>query len=221
MNPLFEFGNALAAETINDQFLAISEGYFRVSCIKLGLRMGWIVQEGAQNQHNPKGGRTPRADYLSWHDGHLHWERGERVVSIAEGSCDMVIVKPFQMMIECKTKPDIGTKSLVQFDSIFEDVRRVAGNRECAFLFVFDEGLYRSFSDEKEDNRGRKPSPAAARWFYNCFPKLGTLMAEGSIAFHALVDDVDIDMQSWFQRHSPHHSRVICAGGRSDASWLQ
>src|SRR5690242_4826750 len=97
-NLLAELAEKLTNATADDQLLTLSEGYFKVRCIQVALEMQWIIQEGAQNAHDPKGGRKGRADYLKLIDGKLQWKRGDRVVSLAGGSADFTIVEPFQGM---------------------------------------------------------------------------------------------------------------------------
>ena len=54
-----------------------------------------------------------------------------------------------------------------------EDIQRVENLKRSVFVFVFDPQIYKSFSDEKFETRGRKA--IANEWFNTYFPKIADI----------------------------------------------
>jgi len=103
------------------------------------------------------------------------------------------------MLLEIKARPDHGTKSQAQFQEMDADVARAASNPLCALLFVFETKAYRSFSLEKEDNRGRYA--LAADWFNQYFPKLSMIPSSEWLAIEAPRGSSRLNL--WFRQSTP------------------
>jgi hypothetical protein len=164
-------GEAFLERTAHDTLLALSEGFIKVRCAEAAMSLGWTLQEGVGN----KG----LADFANLVDGHVTWQRGQRLLSAADGSADLAIVSPFKVILEIKARPDHGTKSQAQFEQMDMDVARVSSDLACALFFVFETKSYRSFSSEKMENRGRRA--LTSKWFNDCFPKLTSISSTESV----------------------------------------
>lgn len=206
---LSTLASAFISLASRERLLTLSEGLVKIRCIEAALDLGWTVQEGAGN--SPSG---PVADYASGRDGAVLWRRGPRRLALANGSADVAVVEPFEMMLEIKARPDYGTKAQAQFQEMDADVARVAQNRHCAFLFVFDPKIYRSFSGEKRETRGR---PAVApHWFTGTFPPASAVGRPGGYSVTAARDGATVVMAFIEMAET---SRIVVAGSRVDATF--
>lgn len=195
-----------------ERLLTLSEGLVKVRCIEAALNLGWTVQEGAGN--SPSG---PVADFASTRDGAILWRRGPRRLALTDGSADVAIVDPFEMMLEIKARPDYGTKAQAQFQEMEADVARVAKDRRAAFLFVFDPRIYLSFSGEKRETRGRPP--VAAHWFTANFPPAAVVAKGGHFSVMAERDGNGIAMEFLTLPFEVGSSRVVAVGARTDSAF--
>jgi hypothetical protein len=209
---LHQFADAFVARTRHDQLLTLSEGFIKVRCAEVALGLGWTIQEGAG--HSPYG---PVADYASIRAGRVEWQRQSRRLKLSEGSADLAVVDPFEMLLEIKARPDYGTKSQAQFQQMDPDVARVAGNSQCAFLFVFDPKIYLSFSGEKSERRGRYA--VAHRWFVGSFPKIAQLVSDQWITIEAPRNEGSPPICMIARRcsHPYGDATILVLGWRSDA----
>lgn len=140
----------LHADTRDDHFLALQEGYFKVCVMRTLLRAGHRLQEGA-----PIAGvawfAEDRGDLVP------AWTRARRRVTCDGGSSDVVAIRDgVARQFELKTRSDHGSKSGAATGELLADFERVAGRDGFVFLAAFDEGIYRSFSGAKVERRGRK-----------------------------------------------------------------
>ena len=218
-SPLNQLGTALVQSTNSDQFLTLAEGYLKICCVKAALSLGWKLQEGARNRRARGGGMEDMADYLWLTDGILKSKRDVRTLAIANGSTDVTVVEPHELFLELKTRPDLGAKSLAQYEEISKDIERVSLKRRCAFLFVFDKQLYRSFSNDKDTYAGRPPGESSA-WFHQYFPQLGNLTPASPKSIGCQFGDKVIEMNFWLQKLPNNRRRIICMGARKDSAWL-
>jgi len=190
--------------------LSLSEGFIKVRCLEAALALGWTVQEGA--------GRGPDgdvADYAVLTSGRVVWRRAPRRLRLHEGSSDLAIVDPFEMLLEIKARPDHGTKSQAQFQQMDADVSRVAQSPQCALFFVFEPRIYLSFSGEKSEGRGR---PAvAADWFTNIFPRLAAIPYEQWLMVEAHRDSNDLLLGFARCRHPSAADTITVIGARRDS----
>lgn len=161
---------ALHARTLHDPLLAHQEGHLKVELMHTLLSLGYTLQEG-----------SPRADYANFATPHPDmpdvpvWHEGDRLIRVDGGSSDLVALKDDGFrQFELKTRCDHGTKSAAATGEIAADLHRVAREDGFTFIGVFDEQIYRSFSGDKSERRGRKASlPELAA----VFPKSGALVA--------------------------------------------
>lgn len=145
---------ALDARTVADPFLAHQEGHLKVQVMATLLSLGYSLQEGA-----------PRADMAHFASPTAGmpdvptWTTGPRLVRVTDGSSDVVAIRDgAYRQFELKTRCDHGTKSGAATAEIAADLARVARSDEFTFLGVFDGEIYRSFSGDKTETRGRKAS---------------------------------------------------------------
>ena len=165
---------ALHARTLHDPLLAHQEGHLKVALMRTLLSLGYTLHEG-----------SPRAGHANFATPHPDmpdvpvWHEGKRLISVDGGSSDLVALKHGGFrQFELKTRCDHGTKSAAATGEIAADLHRVARESGFTFIGVFDEQIYRSFSGDKSERRGRKASlPELAA----VFPKSGELVA-GQIA---------------------------------------
>jgi hypothetical protein len=201
-------GEGFLARTGDDNLLAISEGFIKVRCAEVALSLGWTLQEGVGNKGI--------ADFANLVDGNVVWRRGKRMLYAAEGSADLAIVSPFEMMLEIKARPDHGTKSQAQFEQMDFDVARVAADPACALLFVFETKAYRSFSSEKEESRGRRA--IMSRWFNECFPKLASIPLADWLVVEAIRDERQIALSFRLCQHSRADQTILVLGCQAEAN---
>lgn len=145
---------ALDARTKADPFLAHQEGHLKVQVMATLLSLGYSLQEGA-----------PRADMAHFAaptpgmPDVPSWTTRPRLVRLPDGSSDVVALRDAgYRQFELKTRCDHGTKSGAATAEIAADLARVARSDEFTFIGVFDGEIYRSFSGDKIETRGRKAS---------------------------------------------------------------
>lgn len=207
---LQDLADAFVARTTEDILLAISEGFVKVRCAEAALSLGWTLQEGSRNK--PTG---PMADYATMLNGRVAWRRDPRKIQLPEGSSDLAVVSPFEMFLEIKTRPDHGTKSGAQFQDMDADVARIAQNRQCALLFIFEPVIYASFSGEKTERRGR---PAVAdNWFTTCFPSASEIPRNRWYSITASRDSATLNMAFRTCPHTAAEDTILVIGSRSDS----
>jgi len=163
----------LAERSSNDFLLGLAEGHFKVAVANALLELGCELQEGSYASRQERGIKTPLADFVQLVDGVVRWRRGDRQLALDDGSTDITIVWPIRLQLELKTRPDHGTKSQAQSQELVADIDRVRTTPGVAFLFVFDEKIYRSFSGMKTEARGA-PSEFAGE-LAMLFPAIGGL----------------------------------------------
>ena len=147
---------ALAERTRTDPLLAHQEGHFKVEVMRTMLTLGYRLQEGA-----PSAALAWFAHSAPDDPSHPVWSRGPRIVRCDDGSSDVVVLKgPLVRQLELKTRCDHGTKSGAATREIDQDLARVQTSPEFVFLGVFDEQIFRSFSGNKSERRGRRPANA-------------------------------------------------------------
>lgn len=212
---ILRFADNFVSKTRDDQLLTLSEGFVKVRCAETALALGWTVQEGAGQ--SPYG---PVADYAFMDSGVIKRRRQSRRLSLAEGSTDLAIVDPFELLLEIKARPDWGTKSQAQFQQMDADVSRVAANQKCAFFFVFDPKIYLSFSGEKIETRGR--NAIAADWFVRNFPKFDEIPSNRWFQREAIRDPQSPSVSLVAQRcaHDRSNETILILGWRNDATFL-
>jgi hypothetical protein len=161
--------HALHARTLKDPLLAHQEGHLKVEAMRTLLSLGYTLQEGSPRNGNANFA-TPHPDMPDvpvWHEG-------KRLISVDGGSSDLVALKDGgYRQFELKTRCDHGTKSAAATNEIAADLHRVANHEGFTFIGVFDEGIYRSFSGDKSERRGRKASKPGLT---GIFPKSGALI---------------------------------------------
>lgn len=196
---------ALHADTRDDHFLALQEGYFKVCVMRTLLRAGHALQEGA-----PTAG-------IAWfaHDpGDLvpTWTRGPRSVTCAGGSSDVVAIRGrIARQFELKTRSDHGSKSGAATPELMADFARVASRDGFVFLGAFDGGIYRSFSGDKAERRGRKPVHSCLA---TAFPPLDALPT-GHIEWRTQpIADAALDFALLRQDLPGGARRVLVIGAR-------
>ena len=200
--------------TASESLLSLSEGLIKVRCIEAALRLGWTVQEGAGCR--PDG---DVADYAAMRDGKVLWHRAARTLRLADGSSDVAVVDPFEMLLEIKARPDYGTKSQAQFQQMDADVERVAGNPKCALVFVFDPRIYRSFSGEKTETRGRLA--VASEWFIASFPAVETIRYDQWLLHRVLRRETYLLLRFRRCRHPSSGDTIAVFGAREDSSFVR
>ena len=212
---LEQFADAFLARTRDDQFLTLSEGFVKVRCAEVALALGWTVQEGAPGQSR----YGSVADYASIRGGKVEWERQPRRLQLSQGSADLAVVDPFEMLLEIKTRPDHGTKSQAQFQQMDADVARIAANPQCAFLFVFGPKIYLSFSGQKSETRGRHA--VAHHWFVSSFPTTPQLPSDQWITIEAARNEAAAPIRMIARRcsHPYGSATILVLGWRSDAGF--
>jgi hypothetical protein len=216
-SPLLQFADAFILRTHDDQLLTLSEGFIKVRCIETALSLGWTIQEGAGQSRT-----HAAADYAFMEtEKNIKWERRPRRLLLDEGSSDIAIVEPFELLLEIKARPDRGTKSQAQFQQMDADVARIASNPKCVFFFIFDPRIYRSFSGEKIEMRGR--NAIAAQWFVRNFPKLETIPLNRWLHIEAIRDTPTTPISMIAQRcaHSLSEETILVLGWRRDASFIR
>jgi hypothetical protein len=119
------------------------------------------------------------------------------------------------MLLEIKARPDHGTKSQAQFQQMDADVARVAQHPECALFFVFDQRIYRSFSNEKSETRGRHA--VAADWFRGCFPLLAEIATDRWLIRYADRDLAKITLAFKLATHTRADDTILVIGARGDS----
>ena len=212
---ILQFADTFVSKTEADQLLTLSEGFIKVRCAETALALGWTIQEGAGQ--SPYG---PVADYAFMDSGIIKRRRDARRLSLAEGSTDLAIVDPIELLLEIKARPDWGTKSQAQFQHMDADVSRVAANPMCAFFFVFDPKIYLSFSGEKIETRGR--NAVAAQWFIRHFPKFDVIPSNRWLQLEAIRDPQAPSVSMIAQRcaHDRSNETILILGWRNDATFL-
>lgn len=213
-SPILQLANAFILRTHDDQLLSMSEGFVKVRCMETALALGWTIQEGAGQI--PSG---PIADFGVMVSGTIRWSRASRRLTVSDGSADLSIVAPYEILLEIKARPDWGTKSQAQFQQMDADVARIASNPQCAFFFVFDPNIYRSFSGEKIEKRGR--NAVASSWFIENFPKVDAIPSNEWLHIEASRDrqPPPISMIARRCSHTRSNDTVFILGWRSDASF--
>ena len=148
---------ALDLRTRQDPLLAHQEGHFKVEVMRALLSLGYSLQEGAP--------RADMAHFASPTPGAPDmpsWKSGPRLVRVEDGSSDIAALQGSgYRQFELKTRCDHGSKSGAAVAEIAADLERVARSSEFTFFGVFDGGIYRSFSGDKIERRGRKASMPA------------------------------------------------------------
>ncbi len=203
---LRRLGNKFLALTSEDRLLALSEGFLKVRCAEAALALGWTLQEGVGNKGS--------ADFASLSNGSIVWRRSDRILFALEGSADLAIVSPLNMLLEIKARPDHGTKSQAQFEQMDYDVARVAADPRCAMLFVFEPRMYRSFSAEKQESRGRRALTSG--WFNRHFPKLQSIPED---RYASICAERDGEILTLAFRRCPHGGAdgiILVLGCRED-----
>ncbi len=208
--PLAELANRFLAITQGERLIALSEGLVKIRCIEAALALGWTIQEGTT--------RPNEADFIREREGQLHWTRGTRVFSIADGSCDVTVVSPFQIGIEIKCRADHGVKAQALFKGIWDDVERVSKIKNMAFLFVFEPKIYLSFSGEKNERRGRKGN---SQWFISSFPPRATVASDGIHERVAQLQGVDIELGFARLGSNLKPAGVLVMGYRRDSDFRE
>jgi hypothetical protein len=161
---------ALAERTRSDPLLAHQEGHFKVEVMRTMLTLGYRLQEGA-----PSAALAWFAHSAPDDPSHPVWSRGPRIVRCDDGSSDVVVLKgPLVRQLELKTRCDHGTKSGAATREIDQDLARVHTSPEFVFVGVFDEQIFRSFSGDKSERRGRRPVHADMA---TMFPRMQDLPA--------------------------------------------
>ncbi len=159
----------LSRRTAKDPLLCLAEGHFKVEVANALLDLGCQLQEGTYRDLLRHGQKIKQADYVKIVDGQVIWQRADRRVVSAEGSTDITVVLPIELQLELKTRPDHGTKSQAMFNELIPDIERVSETPHVAFLFGFDQKIYRSFSGAKTHGRGGKSNHSED--LANFFPK--------------------------------------------------
>ncbi len=154
----------LVERTKFDWLLTHQEGHFKCEVLNSLLNIGCTIQEGRPGSDKP-----PQADYGRM-DGEksrsLIWDTSDRQLVFEKGSIDAAIVEPFACMFELKTRSDKGTKAQAAHDELACDMDRITEDRRVVGVFVFDRNIYRSFSGDKTETRGRKSNtPEMASFF--------------------------------------------------------
>lgn len=211
---ILQFADTFITRTRADQLLTLSEGFIKVRCVETALALGWTIQEGAGQ--SPYG---PVADYAVMDSEGIKRWRDYRRLSLADGSTDLAIVDPLELLLEIKARPDWGTKSQAQFQHMDADVSRVVANPKCAFFFVFDPKIYMSFSGEKTETRGR--SAVAAHWFVSHFPKIDAIPRNRWLQLEAIRDTQSPPLSMIAQRceHDLSNETILVLGWRNDATF--
>ena len=135
-----------------DPLLAHQEGHLKVEIMRALLSLGFTPQEGSPRaNHAHFASPTPGAPDVP------AWTSGTRLIRVPDGSSDIVAIKDGGFrQLELKTRCDHGSKSGAATAEIAADLARVAQSDEFTFVGAFDGGIYRSFSGDKVERRGRK-----------------------------------------------------------------
>ena len=130
----------------DEPFLTLSEGLIKVRLIEAALSLGWTIQEGSA-----AGG----VDTASVSNGKLSWINHCRALYYPNSVTTVTIERPFRLAIEIKSRSDHGSKNVSRFEHMYADIEQTSRDPLRAFLFIFDLGIYRSFSGDKTSKRGR------------------------------------------------------------------
>jgi len=82
-----------------------------------------------------------------------------------------------------------------------EDVERVASAPNTSLLFIFDERIYRSFSGEKTEGRGRRSF--SNEWFTGAFPTLASVSAASPLKRASHLRGVLLELCSFINKSRP------------------
>lgn len=123
----------LAREHGSNPLLCWQEGAFTVAVAAIFNRYRFELQLPTTHKTNAK---------YWWRDT---VQTGVRQHSVADGSGDLTVTRPFVRYFEIKTRPDLGAKAQAAFKGIADDLDRVSKSTDGAFLFAFDEKIYASF----------------------------------------------------------------------------
>jgi hypothetical protein len=185
------FLRRLDARTINDPLLAHQEGHFKIEVLRTALSLGYRIQEP-----------SPRADRVfeaspSGPDGSWPmWSEAPRIARVTKGSCDLVLRDDAgYLLVELKCRPDQGSKAQAAMGELRGDLERVVGDPRFMFLSVMDEQIYRSFSGDKSERRGRK---ASERDLVNLFPSIDSLVGDDGVEIVRTVSSMP--MRFWLRR---------------------
>lgn len=165
-NALEDLAKTLSLKAASEPFFTLSEGLIKVRAIESALDLGWTLQEGAPA---PGSAFTIRTGEIG-----ITISRELRRLTVLDGSADMYVIEPFEMMLEIKARPDVGSKAHAQFEQIMLDINRVATTPKMALLFVFDQDIYSSFSGERSSAKGR-PS-LHKNWSNAIFPRYADVL---------------------------------------------
>jgi hypothetical protein len=181
----------------------------KVRCIEAALELGWTLQEGASAPGSAFTiERTP--------DG-ISVRRDRRLLVVEDGSADLYVVAPAQLMLEIKARPDVGTKAQAQFEQMILDIRRVAQRPNMALLFVFDADIYSSFSGERLELRGR---PSVHRpWFTARFPRFADVVGNGLVLREVEAEGAQLALGFFRVTNPLGLPRVLVVGARTDATF--
>jgi len=142
----------LAREHGNNLLLCWQEGAFTVAVAAIFIRYGFELQLPTTQATAAK-----------------YWRRNTvqpkpRQHAVAGGSGDLTVTWPFVGYFEIKTRPDLGAKAQAAFKGITDDLDRIAQSTDGAFLFAFDERIYRSF--DNSISRQRMPEGVDCNNFF-------------------------------------------------------
>ena len=199
----------LALKAESEYFFTLSEGLIKVRAIESALDLGWTLQEGAPA---PGSAFTIRTGAEG-----IKISRELRRLTVLDGSADMYVIEPFEMMLEIKARPDVGSKAHAQFDQIMPDITRVAAIPKMALLFVFDQDIYSSFSGERSSVEGR-PS-THKNWFNSIFPIYSDILEYGKLSRHTKLDGNAIEFLFISIKNPIGANRILVVGARSDAEF--
>jgi hypothetical protein len=190
-----------------EPFFTLSEGLVKVRTLEAALDLGWVVQEGAP---------SPGSAYaITKTVNGVEVVKSLRRLSVADGSADLYITQPIELMLEIKTRPDIGTKAQAGFQQMKLDVRRVSQHKSMALLFLFDRGMYGSFCGENKDGRGR---PSVEKdWFTNLFPSHPDVVAVSDVTVEASADGAPLSLWFCAMPNPIGPKRILVLGARTDA----
>lgn len=186
-----EFLQRLDVRTRHDPLLAHQEGHFKVEVLRTALSLGYHVQEPS-----PRPSRVFEASPSGSDGSWPSWAETDRVVRVTKGSCDLMLRRDDgHLLLELKCRPDQGSKAQAAMRELRGDLERVEQDGRFVFLAVFDEKLYRSFSDGKKDRRGRKPSDLELA---KLFPAIDLLPPSDCVELRASITDTA--MHFWILR---------------------
>lgn len=133
----------LAREHGNNPLLCWQEGAFTVAVAAICIRYGFELQLPT----------TLKTAAKFWRRNTV--QPKPRMHSVSGGSGDLTVTWPFVGYFEIKTRPDLGAKAQAAFKGIAEDLDRVSGATDGAFLFAFDEKIYQSFDNSVSRKRSQ------------------------------------------------------------------